>query len=136
MLIDESASASLTANVLAPGYVRIVPTGYLVSQRRDGTWIAPLLPQLFLGADGEQLSSWRQYIPQAGSQVILTKPAGDLLIPRSELAWRKVREGTAIEPSATVQTAGATDWAIAFVIFLAPIVVGGLAVAWTLFRRR
>lgn len=92
LYLDEDEGFSMTANVLTPGYQSTVLSGYVVSRRSDGTYAAPLLPQLFYGADGNQLSSWRQYIPQAGSQTILSKPAGHLLIPRGELYWRKVSE--------------------------------------------
>lgn len=90
--IEEEQSFSLTANVLSPGPVSIVPSGYIVSRRSNGVYVAPLIPQLFLGASGGQLSTWSQWIPSAGSQVILTKPAGELLVPREELYWRKVTE--------------------------------------------
>jgi len=64
----------------------------LVERRADGTYIAPLIPQLFYGADGTQLQTWRQDIPTAGSQVILSRSGGQPSVPREELYWRKVSE--------------------------------------------
>lgn len=97
VLIPEEGNFSLTAYVESPGYIRVAPTGYIISKHRDGTWIAPLLPQMFYGATGTQLTTWRQYIPSAGSQVILSKPAGKLLVPKEELYWRKIREPEKVE---------------------------------------
>ena len=71
----------------------MVLKGFLVSRRVDGTYIAPLIPQLFYGADGKQLTTWRQYLPTAGSQVILSRAAGGYpKVPRQELYWRKVSD--------------------------------------------
>jgi len=92
VMIGEEESFSLTANVTSRGYQRVVPTGYIVSRRSDGVYVAPLLPQLFYGADGTQLTTWRQNLQSTGSQIILSKPAGNLLIPREELYWRKISE--------------------------------------------
>ena len=97
VLIPEEGSFTLTAYVESPGYIRVAPTGYIISERRDGTWIAPLLPQMFYGATGTQLTTWRQYIPSAGSQVILSKPVGELLVPKEELYWRKIEPEKEVE---------------------------------------
>lgn len=99
LMLDEDESFSLTANVTAPGPQSIVLRGYLVSRRSDGTYIAPLIPQLFYGAQGQQLTTWRQDIPVAGSQVILSRSGGQPSVPREELFWRKVpsrEEGVAL----------------------------------------
>jgi hypothetical protein len=90
LMLDEDESFSLTANVTMPGYQSVVVKGYLVSRRSDGTYIAPLIPQLFYGVSGEQLTSWRQYLPQAGEQVILSRVGGKPEVPREELFWRRV----------------------------------------------
>lgn len=89
LMLDEDESFSLTANVTTPGYQSAVLRGYIVQHRGDGTYIAPLIPQLFYGADGNQLTTWRQYFP-AGSQVILSRSGGQPSVPREELFWRKV----------------------------------------------
>ncbi len=93
LYLDEEESFSLTANVTSTGYQRVVPKGYLVSRRADGTYVAPLIPQLFYGWDGNQLSTWRQYIGASGSQTILSRTAGGYPeVPRQELYWRKVSD--------------------------------------------
>jgi len=89
-MIPEEESFSLTAYVESPGYVSIIPRGYLVSRRQSETWIAPLIPQLFYGASGEQLRTWRQYISAVGEQVILSRVGGKPEVPREELFWRRV----------------------------------------------
>ena len=89
-MLEEDESFSLTANVTSPGYQSVILRGYLVSRRPDGVYVAPLIPQLFYGASGEQLTTWRQWIPAAGEQVILSRVAGEPEVPREELFWRKV----------------------------------------------
>lgn len=101
LFLDEDESFSLTANVTSPGPQSVVLKGYLVSRRSDGTYMAPLIPQLFYGVDGAQLTTWRQYLPAAGEQVILSRQAGEPSVPREELFWRRV--ATREE---TVQAAG------------------------------
>lgn len=91
--IPEDESFSLTANVESLGYQRIALRGYLVSRRSDGTYIASLLPSMFYGADGTQLTSWRQNLTTAGSQVILSRTAGGYpKVPKQDIYWRKVAE--------------------------------------------
>lgn len=93
LMLEKDGSFSATANVTTPGYQRFVLRGYLVDRRADGTYVAPLIPQLFYGASGQQLTSWRQNIPAAGSQVILSRAAGGYPeVPREELYWRKIAE--------------------------------------------
>ena len=52
---------------------------------------------MFLGASGEPLTSWRQWIGSSGEQTIISKPAGDLLVPRDEIYWRKIRESVTVK---------------------------------------
>lgn len=92
LMLDEDQSFTLTGYVESPGYQSIVLKGYLISKRSDGTYIAPLIPQLFYGVSGEQLRTWRQWIPSAGEQVLLSRVAGMPEVPREELWWRKVAE--------------------------------------------
>lgn len=92
LMLDEDESFSLTANVESAGYQGIALQGYLVDRRSDGTYIAPLIPQLFFGADGTQLQTWRQNLTTTGSQVILSRSGGYPKVPREELYWRKVEE--------------------------------------------
>jgi len=97
LMLNEDESFSLTAYVESPGYQRIALQGYLVSRRSDGTYIAPLIPQLFYGADGKQLQTWRQNFTATGEQVILSRVAGEPSVPREELWWRKVAEAPKAE---------------------------------------
>lgn len=97
LMIPEEGSFSMTANVTAPGFQTVIPKGLLFSRRQGEVWVAPLIPQLFYGADGTQLATWRQYLPSAGSQVILSRVAGKPEVPREELWWRKVSEEKAVE---------------------------------------
>ncbi|GAH30536.1 unnamed protein product, partial [marine sediment metagenome] len=60
LMLDWDESFSMQANVTSPGPQRIVLRGYVTERRPDGLYAAPLLPQLFYGADGTQLTSWRQ----------------------------------------------------------------------------
>jgi len=89
LMIPEEASFQLSAYVETPGWIRVVPRGYLVSEWAGKKWVTPLLPQMFYGATGEQLTTWRQYIPRAGWQVILYRVAGKPEIPREHLPWRQ-----------------------------------------------
>jgi len=92
LMLDEDESFSLTAYVESTGYQRVALQGYLVERRSDGTYIAPLIPQLFYGADGTQLQMWRQNLTSTGSQVILSRSGGYPKVPKEELYWRKVEE--------------------------------------------
>lgn len=89
-VLDWDESFSMQANVLTPGSQRVVLTGFITERRPDGVYAAPLLPQLFYGADGTQLSSWRQNISGTGEQTILSRSGGLPSIPKEELYWRKV----------------------------------------------
>lgn len=99
VVLDWDNSFSMQAYVTNPGYQRMALTGYITEQRADGLYAAPILPQLFYGADGNQLTTWRQYLPTAGSQTILSRSGGQPSIPKHELSWRKVTE---VEKETTV----------------------------------
>jgi len=91
LLLDEDESFSMSAYVDSPGEQRIALSGYLVQHRGDGTYVAPLLPQLFYGVTGAQLgATWRQDFTATGDQVILSRSGGLPMLPREELNWRKV----------------------------------------------
>ncbi len=92
LVLDKDESFSLTANVTSPGYQRMILRGYITERRADGLYAAPLLPQLFFGADGTPLTTWRQYISGTGAQTILSRSAGSPMVPREELFWRKVSD--------------------------------------------
>ena len=78
LMIPEDTSFMIEAYVESPGWVSVIPRGYLVSEWAGRKWKTPLLPQMFYGAAGEQLTTWRQYIPKAGWQVVLSRRAADL----------------------------------------------------------
>lgn len=90
LMLDWDEFFSMQANVTSPGPQRIALRGYITERRPDGLYAAHLLPQLFYGADGTQLTSWRQYLPTAGSQTILSRSGGQPSIPKEELYWRRI----------------------------------------------
>ncbi|GAH94552.1 unnamed protein product [marine sediment metagenome] len=90
LMLGWDESFTMQANVTSPGPQRIALRGYITERRPDGLYAAPLLPQLFYGADGSQLTSWRQYIPGTGAQTILSRSGGQPSIPKEELYWRRI----------------------------------------------
>jgi len=129
LMLEEDQSFSLTANVLAPGYVSTVLRGYLIQRRGNEVWAAPLIPQLFYGADGTQLQTWRQWIPAAGSQVILSRSGGQPKVPREELWWRKIGEEREAAPAAEAEAK--PEVAIPTTSVLMPV-VGSLVLGFAL----
>jgi hypothetical protein len=130
LLLDEDESFSMEAYVETPGYQRVALSGYLVDRRADGTYIAPLIPQLFYGADGTQLQTWRQNLSTAGSQVILSRSGGQPSVPREDLYWRKVSEDhvekeevKALQPT---QVMAIPSWVIPVAIL--GVIVGGFII--------
>lgn len=104
LMLDWDESFSMQANVTSPGPQRMVLRGYITERRPDGLYAAPLLPQLFYGADGAQLTSWRQYISGTGSQTILSRSGGQPSIPKEELFWRRI--GNMVAPRVGVYSVG------------------------------
>lgn len=147
VMIPEEGSFTLTANVTAPGYQSVIPSGLLFSRRDGELWVAPLIPQLFYGADGEPLTTWRQYLHEPGEQVILSRVAGEPSVPREELWWRKISDRQVAELEAveyldawTVLSdwlAGWMHWMSANYVWVIPAVaVPVVAVfAWDYLRR-
>lgn len=88
-MLDEHEDFSMTAHVEVDGEQRVIVSGYLIKQKADGVYRAQLIPQLFYGENGQQLSSWRQYLT-AGDHVILSRSGGNPHVPDSELNWVKV----------------------------------------------
>jgi hypothetical protein len=99
LVLDENESFSMTANVLSSGWQGIVLSGYLKKVVGGETYMAPLLPEMFYGWDGTQLSSWRQYIGASGQQVILSRSGGQPTLPSEEIGWRKVTEAKPTVPA-------------------------------------
>ncbi len=101
LMLGEDESFSMSANVTSPGYQSVVLRGYLVKRTNNGVYVGSLLPQMFYGADGQPLTTWRQYLPTAGEQVILSRGAGGYpKVPDEEIYWRKVAEPATVEPVA------------------------------------
>ncbi len=92
LVLDKDESFSMQANITSPGPQRVVLRGFITERRSDGLYAAPLLPQLFFGADGTQLTTWRQNITGTGAQTILSRSAGSPMVPREDLFWRKVSD--------------------------------------------
>ena len=110
-MLDEDESFSMTTNVTSTGPQSMVLKGSLVSRRNDGVYVASLLPQMFYGADGQPLTTWRQNLTSAGSQVILSRAAGGYpKVPKQDIYWRKVSdfEEEAVAPAPTPTTAVST----------------------------
>ncbi len=114
-VLDWDESFSMQANVLTPGSQRVVLTGFITERRPDGVYAAPLLPQLFYGADGTQLSTWRQNISGTGEQTILSRSGGLPSIPKEELYWRKV---SGPEQPAVVEAVPTTTLSLIQVVIL------------------
>ena len=91
LYLEEDEFFSMNAYVQSLGDQTIALSGYLVEHRSDGTYVAPLIPDLFYGVNGNQLShSWRQTFTATGDQTILSRSGGEPSVPRSELYWRKI----------------------------------------------
>ena len=90
LMLDWDEYFSMQANVTSSGPQRIALSGYITERRPDGLYAAPLLPQLFYGADGTQLTTWRQNLTGTGEQTILSRSGGLPSIPKEELYWRRV----------------------------------------------
>ena len=119
LVLDEDESFSMQANVTTPGPQTVVLRGYITQRRSDGLYAAPLLPQLFYGQDGTQLSTWRQNLTGTGEQTILSRSGGLPTIPREELYWRRV--GNDIAAPARVEEVESLS------ISLTPLLVGIVA---------
>ena len=104
LLLDWDEYFSMQANVTSPGPQRIALSGYITERRPDGLYAAPLLPQLFYGADGVQLTTWRQNLTGTGEQTILSRSGGLPSIPKEELYWRRV--GNAVSAPVGVYSVG------------------------------
>lgn len=134
LTIPQEGSFSLTANITTPGYQSTVLRGYLVERRDGEVWIAPLIPRLFYGVTGAQLgATWRQWIPAAGEQVILSRVAGKPEVPREELFWRRATHVPPVEEAVELEVAPEEipwTWVAAGAVFLAIVAVAGY-VAWS-----
>ena len=127
LYLDEDEFFSMNAYVQSIGDQTIALSGYLVEHRSDGTYIAPLIPDLFYGASGSQLQhSWRQNFTVTGDQTILSRSGGQPSVPRNELYWRKISDRQ--EPKEQVK-ATETRLAEAPPIWIIPVSIVGAIVA-------
>ena len=145
-MLDRNQSFVLNAYVTTPGPQTIIPKGMLIDRRSDGIYVASLLPDLFYGADGSQLtSSWRQNLTQTGDQIVLSRNPDDPHVPNEQLYWRKVsnneekdleENGKEIEPTFIE---GIVEWWTSlapFEQFLIPAVSIGAVVTAAYFLTR
>ena len=130
LVLDEDTPVSIQVYSTAPGYSSMVVSGMMTKEEGGVTYATPLLPSMFYGADGTQLEgSWRQYIPAAGSQTILSRSGGlPALPPDEDLFWRKVSGPKQVEPQP-----GVSEVAVSPLPALAVVVVAG-AILWWLFK--
>jgi len=124
VILDWDDSFSMQAYVTTPGYQRMALTGFITEQRADGLYAAPILPQLFYGADGTPLTTWRQYLPAAGEQTILSRSGGEPSIPKEELYWRKVTEVEKETPTTVEPTTAKLEISPTFALILG--LIGGV----------
>lgn len=126
----------LDARVDSDGQQRFGLIGFIQKRRADGVYQAPLIPELFYGADGTQLSTWSQYLT-AGDHTILRRDSGNPFVPDSELAWQKIGEAPRRTPTpATPPTrvvASALD--MNTTIILAVIGLGAVGLLYYLVKR-
>ena len=135
LMLDEEESFSMSAYVTSPGPQRTVLTGYLVSRRPDGVYVASIIPQLFYGADGSQLQTWRQDITTTGNQVIISRGAGGYPnVPKQELYWRKIQDTKPAESPTQVSQPLATETP-SWILPLIAIVGIGAAGLYLLFKK-
>lgn len=107
MELEEQQDFKLDAHVDSDGQQRFAVIGYLVRRTRDGVYRTPLLPEMFFGANGQQLDTWSQYLTK-GDHTILRRDSGNPKLPDSELNWVRVSGAPQVQqpqPLAPAQTA-------------------------------
>ena len=132
LMLNEDDSFSMSANVTSIGSQRTILKGYLVSTRPDGVYVAPIIPQLFYGASGAPLQTWRQDITQTGDQVIISRGAGGYpKVPIQDLYWRKVSDTKeAPKPRVYEPTVEVPSW-----VLPAGLLVAGGVIVYLLTRK-
>lgn len=100
VVLDWDEDFKLDAHVDVAGQQRFAVTGYIQKQKADGLYRAPLIPELFFGVDGSQLSTWSQYL-DAGDHTILRRDGGNPYVPDDELYWQKVSPARQQTPAPT-----------------------------------
>lgn len=122
LMLDEKEDFKLDAHVDATGQQRIAVMGYLVRRRPDGVYQTPLIPEMFFGANGQQLTTWSQYLT-AGDHTILRRDSGNPYVPDSDLFWRKVSEPQRPSRPTPVAPAAPTVSTVNLEIPIVPILV-------------
>ena len=127
LVLDEDTPVSMQVYATSPGYQSVVVRGMMTKEEGGSVYATPLLPSMFYGADGTQLGgSWRQYLPSAGSQTILSRSGGlPKLPPDEELFWRKVSGPPQVQPEPVVRGA-----AVSPLPALVVVVVAGAILWW------
>lgn len=137
IVLDWNEDFKLDAHIDATGQQRVVLTGYIQKRKADGLYQAPLVPELFFGANGQQLETWSQYLT-AGDHTILRRDSGNPSVPDSELFWSKV-SGQA--PQRTPRTAPASPTRVttsaldANTIILVVVGLGAVGLLYYLIKR-
>lgn len=98
VVLDWNEDFKLDAHVDSTGQQRFGLIGYIQKRRADGVYQAPIIPELFYGVDGTQLSTWSQNLT-AGDHTILRRDSGNPFVPDSELAWRKISDERRTAPA-------------------------------------
>ena len=126
-VLDEDESYSMQVYSTSPGYQSVVVRGMMTKEEGGSVYATPLLPSMFYGVDGTQLgSSWRQYIPTAGAQTLLSRSGGlPRLPPDEDLFWRKVSSPQQGQPQP-----GVSGVAVSPIPALAVVVVAGAVLWW------
>lgn len=138
LVLDWDEDFKLDAHVDADGQQRFIVSGYIQKRRADGLYQAPIIPELFFGANGQQLDTWSQYLT-AGDHTILRRDGGNPSVPEHELNWIKV-SGQA--PRRTPPTAPVTptrvttqEVTLPWFLYFVAVGVGFVVVSLWLFNR-
>lgn len=135
LVLDWNEDFKLDAHVDATGDQRFAVTGYIQKRRADGVYQAPLIPELFFGADGQPLETWSQHLT-AGDHTILRRDSGNPSVPDSDLAWSKVsgQESPLSAPSTPTRVvASALD--VNTTIMLVVVGLGAVGLLYYLIKR-
>ena len=126
-VLDEDTPVSIQVYATSPGFQSMSLSGMMTKEEGGVTYATPLLPQMFFGIDGSQLGpSWRQYLPAAGSQTILSRSGGlPALPPDEELWWKRVSGPQQVQPQPVVRGAVVSPFPA-----LAVVVGAGLLLWW------
>ena len=133
LVLNEGEDFKLDAHVDATGQQRIIAEGYLVRRRPDGVYQTPLIPQLFFGANGQQLQTWSQYLT-AGDHTFLRRDSGNPRVPDHDLFWMKVeanRQAPAFPTPAPTRVVATVDYTLpVFLLIGVPVALYAIYKLW------